>query len=94
MTEIEQLEEWKNYLRRIEKNRKTKPEFEQLNAYGVQCAKEISALVSIAEFGNPKASKLAKFTLWIKNENGQRIRVNYRWLDCCPCNKEALNDRN
>jgi hypothetical protein len=41
----------------MEERRKDNPMFDKLNAFGCQCAREISGLVSIAEFGNQVAAK-------------------------------------
>jgi hypothetical protein len=68
----------------VEKRRKANPEYERLNAWNVQCAKEISGVVSTAEFGNPMASMLAKRILGVMDGNGRRIRADYGWTDCCP----------
>jgi hypothetical protein len=92
-TEAEVIEQWKDYHRKVEKKRKANPEFERHNAFNVQCARTTSALVSIAEFGNPKASRLAKRILGVTDEKGQRIKADYGWLDCCPSFMAAEIDR-
>jgi hypothetical protein len=51
------VEQAKRSCRRMEERRKADPSFDKLNAFGCQCAREISGFVSIAEFGNAAAAK-------------------------------------
>jgi hypothetical protein len=81
------LDIYKNAIKTVLEKAAADKHYEQHNQNTVFYARETAGLISIVEFGNEKAKKLAMRTLenWYftgKGKGGRsKIRVNYCWYD-------------